>query len=184
MKELNCLKLLLDNAPEEKKEEVKKVKKVNLNRDNFFKTSLLSKEQREKATKIAEEDIKFSDFSKSAYGFEKAFNSFKDRDEKFFEFINYFEGKTLGESYKNTEIPVPILNGIIKCFKNRSDNILKYKDLFIEYFDNISKSKSFGLVKNFIKKSDKELIRDLLSKISNEDSSKKELCDKLINEYK
>ena len=184
MKELNCLKLLLDNAPEEKKEEVKKVKKVNLNRDNFFKTSLLSKEQREKATKIAEEDIKFSDFSKSAYGFEKAFNSFKDRDEKFFEFINYFEGKSLGESYKNTEIPVPILNGIIKCFKNRSDNILKYKDLFIEYFDNISKSKSFGLVKNFIKKSDKELIRDLLSKISNEDSSKKELCDKLINEYK
>ena len=184
MKELNCLKLLLDNAPEEKKEEVKKVKKANLNRDNFFKTSLLSKEQREKATKIAEEDIKFSDFSKSAYGFEKAFNSFKDRDEKFFEFINYFEGKSLGESYKNTEIPVPILNGIIKCFKNRSDNILKYKDLFIEYFDNISKSKSFGLVKNFIKKSDKELIRDLLSKISNEDSSKKELCDKLINEYK
>ena len=95
MKELNCLKLLLDNAPQEKKEEVKKVKKVNLNRDNFFKTSLLSKEQREKATKIAEEDIKFSDFSKSAYGFEKAFNSFKDKDEKFFDFINYFEGKSL-----------------------------------------------------------------------------------------
>ena len=184
MKELNCLKLLLDNAPKEKKEEVKKVKKVNLNRDNFFKTSLLSKEQREKATKIAEEDIKFSDFSKSAYGFEKAFNSFKDRDEKFFEFINYFEGKTLGESYKNTEIPVPILNGIINCFKNRSDDILKYKDLFLEYFDNICKSKSFGLVKNFIKKSDKELIRNLLNKISNDDSSKKELCDKLINEYK
>lgn len=184
MKELNCLKLLLDNAPEEKKEEVKKVKKVNLNRDNFFKTSLLSKEQREKATKIAEEDIHFSDFSKSAYGFEKAFNSFKDREEKFFEFLIYFEGKNILESYKNTEIPVPVLNGIIKCFKNRSSDILSYTNLFVDYFQGICKSKSFGLVKNFIKKSDKELIRNLLNKISENDSSKKELCDKLVNEFK
>ena len=46
----------------------------------------------------------FSDFGKSAYGFEKAYNSFKDRDEKFLEYMKYFDGNNLAMVYKNSEL--------------------------------------------------------------------------------
>ena len=71
--------------------------------------------------------MNFTDFSKSSYGFEKAYNSFKDQEEKFFNFLIYFEGKTLAECYKNSEIPLNCLKAIINAFKDK-DISNKYKD--------------------------------------------------------
>ena len=79
--ELKILKTILELTITENKNIEKKIREKNAkNHDNFYKTSLLSKQQRDNATLIAEKDMDFSDFGKSAYGFEKAYNSFKDRD--------------------------------------------------------------------------------------------------------
>jgi hypothetical protein len=160
-----------------------KKKKNIIKHENFYKTSLLSKEQRENATKIAEEDMNFSDFSKSSYGFEKAYNSFKDQEEKFFNFLIYFDGKTLAECYKNSEIPLNCLKAIINAFKDK-DISNKYKDMYFDYFNSLTKTKAFGLVKNFIKKNEREIIKENLKKISEIDENKKTEIEKLINEYK
>ena len=50
--------------------------------------------------------------------------------------------------------------------------------------DGITKTKSFGLVKNFIKKKDKEYIKTTAEEILREDSNKKEIVDNKNNIYK
>ena len=185
--ELNYTKILLENNMEfsvkEEKSDNNKKKKNIVKHENFYKTSLLSKEQRENATKIAEEDMNFTDFSKSSYGFEKAYNSFKDQEEKFFNFLIYFDGKTLAECYKNSEIPLNCLKAIINAFKDK-DISNKYKDMYFDYFNSLTKTKAFGLVKNFIKKNEREIIKENLKKISETDENKKTEIEKLINKYK
>ena len=177
--ELKCLKSVLDLTVSENKNLEKKIRAENAkNHDNFYKTSMLSKQQRDNATLIAEKDLDFSDFGKSAYGFEKAYNSFKDRDDKFIEYMKYFDGKNLAIVYKNSELPVPVIKGVINCFRGLKKLEKEHKDMFLLYMDGITKTKSFGLVKNFIKKKDKEYIKTTSEEILKEDSSKKEIVDK------
>ena len=183
--ELKILKTILELTITENKNIEKKIREKNAkNHDNFYKTSLLSKQQRDNATLIAEKDMDFSDFGKSAYGFEKAYNSFKDRDDKFLEYMKYFDGNNLGVVYKNSEMPVPVIKGIIKCFKGLKDFNKENKDMFLLYMDGISKSKSFGLVKNFIKKADKEYIITTAENILKEDNSKKDIVENILKQFK
>ena len=183
--ELKCLNSVLDLTIKENKNIEKKIRAENAkNHDNFYKTSLLSKQQRDNATLIAEKDMDFSDFGKSAYGFEKAYNSFKDRDDKFLEYMKYFDGNNLAVVYKNSELPVPVIKGIIKCFRGLKDFNKEHKNIFLLYMDGITKTKSFGLVKNFIKKADKEYIISTSENILKEDSSKKEIVDNIAKQFK
>ena len=185
IEELKCLKDVLELTIKENKNIEKKIRAENAkNHDTFYKTSLLSKQQRDNATLIAEKDMDFSDFGKSAYGFEKAYNSFKDRDDKFLEYMKYFDGNNLSVVYKNSELPVPVIKGIIKCFKGIKDFNKELKDMFLLYMDGITKTKSFGLVKNFIKKVDKEYIISTSEDILKEDSTKKEIVDNIIKQFK
>jgi hypothetical protein len=182
--ELKCLQTVLDLTIKENKNIEKKIRAENAkNHDTFYKTSLLSKQQRDNATLIAEKDMNFSDFGKTAYGFEKAYNSFKDRDDKFLEYMKYFDGNNLAVVYKNSELPVPVIKGVIKCFRGIKDFNKELKDMFLLYMDGITKTKSFGLVKNFIKKKDKEYIKSTSEEILKEDSSKKEIVDNIIKEF-
>ena len=183
--ELKILKTILELTITENKNIEKKIREKNAkNHDNFYKTSLLSKQQRDNATLIAEKDMDFSDFGKSAYGFEKAYNSFKDREDKFLEYMKYFDGNNLGVVYKNSEMPVPVIKGIIKCFKGLKDFNKENKDMFLLYMDGISKSKSFGLVKNFIKKADKEYITSTAENILKEDNNKKDIVENILKQFK
>ena len=185
IEELKCLQKILDITISENKNIEKKIRAENAkNHDNFYKTSLLSKQQRDNATLIAEKDMDFSDFGKSAYGFEKAYNSFKDRDDKFLEYMKYFEGKNLALVYKNSELPVPVIKGVIKVFRGLKELSKENKEMFLLYMDGITKTKSFGLVKNFIKKADKEFIISTAEGILKEDPSKKEIVENIIKEYK
>ena len=185
IEELKCLKKVLELTITENKNLEKKIRAQNAkNHDNFYKTSLLSKKQRDNATLIAEQFLDFKDFGKSAYGFEKAYNSFKDRDEKFLEYMKYFDGNNLPIVYKNSELPVPVIKGIIKCFKGLKEFSKENKEMFLLYMDGITKTKSFGLVKNFIKKADKEYIVSTAENILKEDSSKKEIVENIVKEYK
>ena len=185
IEELKCLKEVLDLTIKENNNIEKKIRAENAkNHDNFYKTSLLSKQQRDNATLIAEKDMDFSDFGKSAYGFEKAYNSFKDRDDKFLEYMKYFDGNNLAIVYKNSELPVPVIKGIIKCYKGIKNFTKEFKDMFLLYMDGITKTKSFGLVKNFIKKVDKEYIISTSENILKEDSTKKEIVDNIIKQFK
>ena len=182
--ELKCLKSVLDLAVSENKNIEKKIRAENAkNHDNFYKTSLLSKQQRDNATLIAEKDMDFSDFGKSAYGFEKAYNSFKDRNDKFLAYMKYFEGKNLAIVYKNSELPVPVIKGVINCFRGLKKMEKDEKEMFLIYMDGITKTKSFGLVKNFIKKVDKEYIKTTAEEILKEDSNQKELVNNIIKEF-
>ena len=182
--ELKCLKSVLDLIVTENKNTEKKIRAKNAkNHDNFYKTSLLSKQQRDNATLIAEKDMDFSDFGRSAYGFEKAYNSFKDRNDKFMDYMKYFDGNNLAIVYKNSELPVPVIKGVINCFRDLKKMEKEHKDMFLIYMDGITKTKSFGLVKNFIKKKDKEYIKTKAEEILKEDSSKKELVDNIIKEF-
>ena len=182
--ELKCLKSVLDLIVTENKNTEKKIRAENAkNHDNFYKTSLLSKQQRDNATLIAEKDMDFSDFGRSAYGFEKAYNSFKDRNDKFMDYMKYFDGNNLAIVYKNSELPVPVIKGVINCFRDLKKMEKEHKDMFLIYMDGITKTKSFGLVKNFIKKKDKEYIKTKAEEILKEDSSKKELVDNIIKEF-
>jgi hypothetical protein len=182
--ELKCLKSVLDLIVTENKNTEKKIRAENAkNHDNFYKTSLLSKQQRDNATLIAEKDMDFSDFGRSAYGFEKAYNSFKDRNDKFMDYMKYFDGNNLAIVYKNSELPVPVIKGVINCFRDLKKMEKEHKDMFLIYMDGITKTKSFGLVKNFIKKKDKEYIKTTAEEILKEDSSKKELVDNIIKEF-
>ena len=182
--ELKCLKSVLDLIVTENKNTEKKIRAENAkNHDNFYKTSLLSKQQRDNATMIAEKDMDFSDFGRSAYGFEKAYNSFKDRNDKFMDYMKYFDGNNLSIVYKNSELPVPVIKGVINCFRDLKKMEKEHKDMFLIYMDGITKTKSFGLVKNFIKKKDKEYIKSTAEEILKEDSSKKELVDNIIKEF-
>ena len=69
------------------------------------------------------------------------------------------------------------------CFKNLKKMEKEHKDMFLIYMDGITKTKSFGLVKNFIKKKDKEYIKTTAEEILKDDSSKKEIVDNIINEF-
>ena len=182
--ELKCLKSVLDLIVTENKNTEKKIRAENAkNHDNFYKTSLLSKQQRDNATLIAEKDMDFSDFGRSAYGFEKAYNSFKDRNDKFMDYMKYFDGNNLAIVYKNSELPVPVIKGVINCFRDLKKMEKEHKDMFLIYMDGITKTKSFGLVRNFIKKKDKEYIKTKAEEILKDDSSKKELVDNIIKEF-
>jgi len=142
--ELNDLLNTLEekpNVPEDKK---------------YYKTKIFSEESRENATKIAEEDFKFDDFPKSAYGGEKAFNSFKKRIDVYYSYLKYIGFKMIPELYKSNEIPYNLLAGIIQAIKNygiTSDEDINFSMNLLEA---ISKTKNFHLLKKFLKKSDKE----------------------------
>ena len=56
--------------------------------------------------------------------------------------------------------------------------------MFLLYMDGITKTKSFGLVKNFIKKVDKEYIINTSESILKEDSTKKEIVENITKQYK
>jgi hypothetical protein len=192
MSELNSMKIIIDHCIEQetiaKKELEKKKKKANVHHDKFYKTTLLSKEQRDKATKIAEQDIKFDDFANSAYGFERAFNSFKTRDDLFFEFLKFFQGKTIQKVYANSEIPFPVLNGVIQIFIKKEELIStdeEIKNLVLEYLESIKTTKGFGLVKNFIKKADKVSLKRILENIKEKSDKQetKDLSDELIKQF-
>ena len=59
----------------------------------------------------------------------------------------------------------------------------EHKEMFLLYMDGITKTKSFGLVKNFIKKADKEYIKTTAENILKEDSNKKEIVDNIIKGF-
>ena len=165
---------MLDLVVTENKNIEKKIRAENAkNHDNIYKTSLLSKQQRDNATLIAEKDTDFSDLGKSAYGFKKAYNSFKDRNDKFLAYLKYFDAKNLSIVYKNSELPVPVIKGLINCFRELKKMEKDEKEMLLIYMDGITKTKSFGLVKNFIKKKDKEYIKTTAEEILKEDSNKK-----------
>ena len=88
-----------------------------LEKGKYYKTKILSEDIRENATKIAETDLNFNDFPISAIGFEKAFNSLKNKNSSFFRFLNHFGNKNLEISYNKNELSYQLLSGIIKCFK-------------------------------------------------------------------
>lgn len=190
MFELNTMRILVDFKLAQKQKEIaekkKQISKTNIAHDRFFKTTILSKDQRDKATKIAEEDIKFSDYANSAYGFERAFSSFKTRLDIFYEFLKYFGGKKITEIYANSEIPIAVLNGIIQSLQLKFNEIDKEDncELYFDYLNSITKSKSFGLVKNFIKKKDKAELEKMINKIAELNNNKKEDCDNLLKLYK
>ena len=85
--------------------------------------------------------------------------------------------------YKNSELPVPVIKGVINCFRGLKKMEKEHKDMFLLYMDGITKTKSFGLVKNFIKKKDKEYIKTTSEEILKEDSSKKEIVDNILKEF-
>ncbi|MCQ2816924.1 MAG: tetratricopeptide repeat protein [archaeon] len=188
MYELNTMKVLIDlqlsKRIKEEEEKNNQGTKPKVTHDRFFKTTILSKDQREKATKIAEKDVKFEDYGGNAYGYERAFNSFKNRIDIFFEFMKYFGGKKISQVYTNSEIPIAVLNGTILALKQNFGEIEKNTELYFDYLQSLPKSKSFGLVKNFIKKADKAEIEKMLLKIAELDPSKKEECENIIKEYK
>ena len=97
----------------------------------------------------------------------------------------FFGGKKLAEIYQNSEIPINVLNGIISTLKLKFNDINNNNvDVYFDYLISITKSKSFGLVKNFIKKSDKSEIEKMLNKIAELEISKKEECNQTIQLYK
>ena len=111
-------------------------------------------------------------------------NSFFYKIQGFLEYMKYFDGNNLAVVYKNSELPVPVIKGIIKCFRGLKDFSKENKDMFLLYMDGITKTKSFGLVKNFIKKADKEYIISTSESILKEDSSKKEIVENITKQYK
>lgn len=121
----------------------------------FFKTKIFSEELRESATKIAEEDFKFDDFPKTAYGFEKAFNSLKKRTDVFYKYLKYVGYNIIPDLYKANEISYNLLSGLIQAFKIYG---LSSKDdihFSTSYLEKVSKTKNFHLLKKFLKKSDR-----------------------------
>lgn len=186
MGELNSYQVIIDYAislkEKEMKEEAKK-KKLNAHVDKFYKTTILSKEQREKATKIAEQDIKFDDFIGNPFSFEKGFNSFKNRNDILFDFLKFCGGKRIATIYSRSEIPFQVMNGIIKCLNTKAESIKDNNNMFYDYFESFTKIKGFDLVKNFISKNDKNAIANMLDKIKEIDANKGGDCDKLKKMY-
>lgn len=138
---------------------------INTEKKTPFKTNILSEEIRENATKIAETYMSFDDFPKSAYGFEKAFNSMKKRPEVFLDYLKHFSAKTLEVSYKASELSYQTLAGILQSLKQYALVNQENSTLTKDYLLSISKTKNFNLVKKFLKKSDKEDLKTLLGEI-------------------
>lgn len=122
----------------------------------YFKTKILSENVRESATKIAEEDFKFDDIAKTAYGFEKAFNSFKKRLDVYYSYLKYVGYKSIPIIFKTNEMPYAVLSGIIQTFKLYGLENESEMEIVGNYFYAISQTKNFNLLKKFLKKSDKQ----------------------------
>lgn len=131
-------------------------KNIETENKKYYKTKIFSEELRENATKIAETDFKFEDFPKTAYGFEKAFNSFKKRPDVFYSYLKFVGFKNIPEIYKSNEISYNMLSIIIQCLKNYGIENEENSNITIGYLHSISKTKNFNLLKKFLKKSDKE----------------------------
>jgi hypothetical protein len=131
---------------------------------NYFKTKILSKEVRENATKIAEQNINFDDFPNTSYGFEKAYNSLKNKPEVFFEYIKYFNASNICKIYLNSEIPYVILAGVIQCIKLNMNK--ENLNIITEILNNVPKTKGFSLIKKFLKKTDKEDLKLIFSQLN------------------
>jgi hypothetical protein len=116
---VNDINNLIEYVKTQKAKDLKEKAEVNNTADNkkYFKTKILNEEVRENATKIAETEIDFNDFPKSAYGFEKAHNSLKNRSDVFYKFLEYFGSENIENIYKNSEISYTILSGVINCLK-------------------------------------------------------------------
>jgi len=141
------LNALLDSLKEKPKENEDK---------KYFKTKIFSEDKRESATKIAEEDFKFDDIAKTAYGFEKAFNSFKKRLDVYFSYLKYIGFKNLPTMFKTNEMPYAILSGIIQTLKTFGIDSEENMNLSANFLNAISQTKNFNLLKKFLKKSDKQ----------------------------
>lgn len=170
--------------------ELKKLKEVlKMNKgscsekERFNKTILSSKQQRENATKIAEEGINFNDFTLTAYGFEKAFNSFKSRLSVFFDFMCNFKAENFVKAYSSTQISIPVLNGMIEAFIQQKDLFDNHKEMFIDYCIAITKTKSFSLVKDFMKKKDREFIKLSAETIQQSNKGKENQYQQIIQAY-
>jgi hypothetical protein len=141
------------------------------NSDNnvkYFKTKILSDEVRENATKIAESQMNFDDFPRTSYGFEKAFNSMKKRDEVFFSYLTYIGAKSLLNFYINNELSYQVLIGILQCLKKFCLNSKENATLAVDYLFNIPKTKNFHLIKKFLKKVDKEDLKETIKGLNSQ----------------
>lgn len=144
---INELNGLLNSLEEKPKEPEDK---------KYYKTKIFSEELRQNATKIAEEDFKFDDYPKSAYGFEKAFNSFKKRLDVYFSYLKYVGYKSINDLYKSNEVSYNLLAGVIQAIKNhglKNEEDIKF---CVNLLEAITRTKNFHLLKKFLKKSDKE----------------------------
>jgi hypothetical protein len=155
-----------DEAEKSKQKEAEDLSaNTNGNEKKYFKTKILSEEIRENATKIAETDMNFDDFPKTSYGVEKAFNSMKNRPDLFFNYLKSIDPNTLPSIYQSSEMSYHILIGIIQSLTkftfDSEDNI----KLTVKYFFNITKTKNFALLKKFLKRSDKDHLKNVFSQI-------------------
>lgn len=89
----------------------------------YYKTKILSEDVRDTATRIAETDLKFDDFPKSAFGFEKAFNTLKNKSETFFLYLTHLQPENLASIHQSNELTYQALAGILKSI---NENGLKY----------------------------------------------------------
>jgi len=135
------------------------------NDKKYFKTKILPEEIRENATKIAETAINFEDFPKTAFGFEKAFNSMKNRPDLFFNYLKYIDPNILATIYQSSELSYIILIGIIQTLTKYTLESEENVALTVKYFINITKTKNFSLLKKFLKKSDKEHLKTIFNSI-------------------
>jgi hypothetical protein len=138
---------LLDNIKEKPKENEDK---------KYFKTKILSEDIRENATKIAEEDFKFEDIAKTAYGFEKSFNSFKKRYDVYFSYLKFVGYINIPIMFKTNEMPYAVLSGIIQTLKAYGIDNEENMTISSNLLNAISQTKNFNLLKKFLKKSDKQ----------------------------
>jgi hypothetical protein len=133
----------------------------------YFKTKILSEEIRENASKIAEADLNFDDFAKTSYGFEKAYNSMKKRQDVFFKYLNHLSAKTFVAFYQNNELSYQTLIGVLSTLKAHCLESKDSASLGLEFLLCIPKTKNFVLIKKFFKKSDKEDLKLFLVELKN-----------------
>jgi hypothetical protein len=133
--------------------------------NKYFRTKILPEEMRENATKLAEAAMNFEEFPKTSYGFEKAYNSMKKRLDVFFNYLKFLTAKNLASVYQSAEISYGVLTGILSTLKQFSLESKENAITGIEYLLNIPKTKNFNLIKKFLKKSDKEELKNLIENL-------------------
>jgi len=164
--DLNNLIVDISSKTEEELKNKQKETNEETNSQNdkkYFKTKILSEEIRENATKIAETAMNFDDFPKTAYGFEKAFNSMKNRPDLFMKYLRHIDPNILPNIYQSSELSYNILIGVIQTLTKHTFENEESVRLTLKYLFNIPKTKNFTLLKKFFKKSDKEDLKNIFN---------------------